>query len=74
MCNTPTFTVCLLQNLLFIAILYFYTGNTPKICLHEMKHSELIWEPECQQMKLSMNIIYLPKGGVVCELYLQSAT
>ena len=66
-CTTPTITFCILQNLLYTAKVWFYTGNSPKCCLYEMKHRDHILEPVCQQIKLSMNIIYLPKRGVVWE-------
>ena len=59
-CTTLIFTLGLPQNSIF-CLYHVY------LCLYEMKHRDDIWEPLCKQNKISMNIIYLPKRGVVCE-------
>ena len=55
------------KNYLLGASMFFYTGNILKWCLYEMKHRDHIWEPVCSQINISMNIIYLPKKGLVWE-------
>lgn len=47
--------------------MFIYSSYIPKLCLYEMKRRDHISEKVRKQNNVSMNIIYIPKEGAVCE-------